>query len=108
MHENWERYEEKLRKCPHHGIPRWMQVHSFYDGLNNTSWTLLYTSVGGALMKKNENEAYKLLEGMITNNYLWPSERLSPPKKVAGIHGMDVLTNLAAQVALLTQQMQKN
>ena len=29
----WERYKEMLRKCPHHGMPDWMQINSFYNGL---------------------------------------------------------------------------
>ena len=59
-------------------------------------------------MKKKEDEAYELLEDMATNNYLWPSERLTPLKKVAAIYKVDGLTKLTTQVALLTQQMQKN
>ena len=58
-------------------------------------------------MKKNEDEdedeAYELLEDMIANNYLWLSERLIPPKKVAEIHEVDAITKLIAQVTLLTQ-----
>ena len=59
-------------------------------------------------MKKNENEAYELLKDMVSNNYLWSSERLPPPKKVAGIHEVDALINLATQVKILTQQLQRN
>ena len=58
--------------------------------------------------KKNEDEAYELLEDVTANNYLWPSKRLTPPKKVVRIHEVDGLTKLTTQVTLLTQQMQKN
>ena len=34
LHEAWERYKELLRKCPHHGIPHWIQMETFYNGLN--------------------------------------------------------------------------
>ena len=33
LYEAWERYKELLRKCPHHGIPLWLQVQTFYNGL---------------------------------------------------------------------------
>ena len=58
-------------------------------------------------MKKKENEPYQLLDDMAANNYMWPSERLSPPKRVAWIHEVDARTKLTAQVTLLMQQMQK-
>ena len=33
LHKAWERYKEMLRKCPHHCLPVWMQVETFYAGL---------------------------------------------------------------------------
>ena len=107
LYEAWERYKELLRKCPHHGLPRWMQVHNFYNGLTGTTRTLIDASAGGTLMKKTDEEAYELLEDMATNNYQWPSER-STPKKVAGVHEVDAITNLTAQIAALSRQLQNN
>ena len=105
LYEAWERYKELLRRCPHHGLPKWMQVHNFYNGLSGTTRTLIDASAGGALMKKTEDEAYELLEDMATNNYQWPSER-SIPKKTAGLHEVDAITNLTAQIASLSKQLQ--
>ena len=31
--EAWERYKEILRKCHHHGMPDWMVINYFYNGL---------------------------------------------------------------------------
>ena len=56
-------------------------------------------------MNKTEGEAYQFLEDMTTNNCQWPSERIVP-KKVVGMHDVDVFTNLAAQMSLLTKQLQ--
>ncbi|XP_062080709.1 uncharacterized protein LOC133785495 [Humulus lupulus] len=61
----------------------------------------------GAFMSKSANEAYDLLEEMAMNNYQWPSEREST-KKVAGVHELDAISMLSAQVATLTKQLQKN
>ena len=33
--EAWERVHELLRRCPHHRLIRWMQVHTFYNGLSD-------------------------------------------------------------------------
>ena len=35
--EAWERFHELLRRCPHHRLTRWMQVHTFYNGLNDSA-----------------------------------------------------------------------
>ena len=50
--EAWERFHELLRKCPYHRLTRWMQVHTFYNGLRNTTRTVIDASAGGSLMKK--------------------------------------------------------
>ncbi|KAJ9166960.1 hypothetical protein P3X46_021649, partial [Hevea brasiliensis] len=32
LYEAWERYKDLQRRCPHHGIPKWMLVQHFYNG----------------------------------------------------------------------------
>ena len=102
MHEVWDKYKEFLRMFPHHGVPRWMQIYNFYKGLTSNSRTLINASTRGAMMKKNENKAFELLEYMAFNNYLWPNERLPPLKKVARVHDIDVILKPSAQLTLLT------
>ena len=103
--EAWDCYKDLLRKCPHHGLEKCMQVNHFYNRLIDTMRTLLDTSVGGALMSKSANEAYKLLEDMALNNCQWLSERTTP-KKPSRVHELDVFNNLAVQVSLLTKKLQ--
>ena len=50
-------------------------------------------------------EAYQLLEDMALNNCQWLSERATP-KKLSGVHELDVFNNLDVQVSLLTKQLQ--
>lgn len=33
LYEAWERYKEMLRKWPHYGMPDWMVIITFYNGL---------------------------------------------------------------------------
>ena len=68
FYEAWDLYKDLLRKCPHHRLAKWMQVHYFYNKLTGTMRTLLDASGGGELMSKSANEAYKLLEDMALNN----------------------------------------
>ena len=39
--EAWERFHELLRRFPHHRLTRWMQVHSFYNGLSDSTRTVI-------------------------------------------------------------------
>lgn len=62
------------------------------------------SSAGDSLMRKTVDEAYAFLEGMVSNSYQWPMERLMARKPV-GIHEVDVFTNLAAKVDVLALQL---
>ena len=63
----WDRFHELLRRCPHHRLPGWMQVHTFYNSLRDATKTVIDASAGGALMKKTTNQAYEILEDAATN-----------------------------------------
>ena len=104
-YEAWDHYKDLLRKCPHHGLAKSMQVHHFYNGLTGTTRTLLDASTRGALMSKSANEAYQLLEDMALNNSQWPNERATPTKP-SGVHELDIFNNLSFQVLLLTKHLQ--
>ncbi|XP_060969464.1 uncharacterized protein LOC115710689 [Cannabis sativa] len=96
LYEAWERFKDLLRKCPNHGIEKWLQVHNFYNGLMNETRTLIDAADGGAFMRKSANEAFELLEEMAMTNQQWSTER-GPSKKVAGMHEVDAITKLTAQ-----------
>ena len=65
--EAWERFHELLRRCPHHRLTKWMQVHTFYNGLIDLATTIIDASAGSALMKKTIDQAYEILEDTTTN-----------------------------------------
>ena len=101
--EAWDQYKEMLRKCPHHGMPDWMIINCFYNGLGPTSRPILDTASGGALWAKSYDEAYELIELMATNEYQNPSQRLTQGK-VAGILELDAATTIVAQLKALTMK----
>ena len=41
-----------LRKCPHHGVPEWMQIQTFYQGLSEVGRSNVDVAVGGRSIKK--------------------------------------------------------
>ena len=104
--EAWDRFHELLRKCPHHRLTRWMQVHTFYNGLRNATRTVIDASAGGALMKKTTDQAYEILEDAATNTNQWPREKVTPVKAVGGTDN-EVLNNLVNHVAQLTKQLNR-
>ena len=72
--EAWERFHELLRRCPHHRLTRWMYIHTFYNGLSDSTRTIMDASAGGALMKKTTNQAYGILEDIATNSNNGPGK----------------------------------
>ncbi|KAL5548869.1 hypothetical protein UlMin_004100 [Ulmus minor] len=99
LYEAWERFKDLLRKCPHHGLPLWMQVQTFYNGLLSNTQTMVDAASGGAFFNKSPEEGYELIEVMAGNNFV-KSER-SAQKRPAGLHDSDAFNKLAAEVALL-------
>ena len=79
-----------------------MQVHCFYNGLSRPTRTLIDASARGAIMGKNELEAYHILENIALNDCQWPVERVAP-KKTAGVFDLDMFTNLSTQVSTLSK-----
>src|SRR5262249_8571058 len=49
LYEAWERYKDLLRRCPHHGLPTWLQVQTFYNGLIHGHKAMIDVAVGGTL-----------------------------------------------------------
>ena len=58
-------------------------MHTFYNGLSDSSRTIIDASARGALMKKTTNQAYEILEDTATNSNQWPRDRSAPRKSLA-------------------------
>ena len=63
-----------LRKCPQHGLPKWMQIQTLYVGLSISSQTLVNVAASGALIRKADDAAFDLLEELALNNDHGPAE----------------------------------
>ncbi|XP_027351121.1 uncharacterized protein LOC113862214 [Abrus precatorius] len=100
LYDTSERFKELLQKCPHHGIPDWLQVQTFYNGLNPATRQMIDAAAGGTLNSKTPRAAQELFEEMAMNNYQWSSTR-SKPAKSDGIYNLDAVTSLAMQVEAL-------
>jgi hypothetical protein len=71
LYEAWERFNDILRNCPHHRLETWLQVSSFYNGLNTQERQTLDATVGGIFRNKTPQEVYDLIEEIAMNIYQW-------------------------------------
>ncbi|KAI3725736.1 hypothetical protein L1987_65528 [Smallanthus sonchifolius] len=104
LYEAWERFKDMLRKCPHHGLEVWLQVSSFYNGLHNQAHQTLDATAGGVFGNKRPHQAYNLIEEIAMNNYQWYNPRTNRGTR-QGVHAVDAITSLSAQVDALTTRL---
>nr|GEU88972.1 reverse transcriptase domain-containing protein [Tanacetum cinerariifolium] len=60
--EAWERFQEMLRQCPHHGFSEFHQINTFYNGLNEHDQDSLNAASGGNLLRKTPQDALIIIE----------------------------------------------
>ncbi|KAJ9146095.1 hypothetical protein P3X46_028405 [Hevea brasiliensis] len=106
LYEAWERSKDLQRRCPHHGIPKWMLVQHFYNGVSPAIRSTIDASSGGDLMEKSEDEAFSALDKIAYNNYQWSCER-NEVKKPAGMFELDAMNMINAKFDALTRKMDK-
>nr|XP_025635713.1 uncharacterized protein LOC112729779 [Arachis hypogaea] len=112
LYEAWKRYKELTRKCPPDMFNEWVQLHIFSEGLTQESKKALVHSSGGSLNKKKTiEEAIDIIEAVANNEYFYTSDR-NPRRGVMELNFVDALLAqnkvIAAQLAALTKQMEKN
>ncbi|KAA3484357.1 Retrotransposon gag protein [Gossypium australe] len=60
FHKAWECFKMLIQKCPHHSFFERMRLEVFYKGLDGNARSRLDGAIGGALMSKMYEDAYKL------------------------------------------------
>ncbi|KAG8473286.1 hypothetical protein CXB51_035205 [Gossypium anomalum] len=86
-------------RCPHHGLPLWLQVQTFYNGVNPPTRQMIDAAAGGTINNKTPEAAYEFIEEMSLNNYQWQVIRTKPTKTV-GVYNVDVVNMLSNQVEI--------
>jgi len=81
-----------------------LEIQFIYNGLNPNTKMIIDAAAEGALMRKKHDEAYELLEEMASNSYQWQSDR-AMLRKAAGVHEINAISAIHAQVALLTKKL---
>ena len=65
--EAWNRLQEYILACPHHGMDEWLVLQSFYNGLMTTSRANIDATAGGAFLDLTIAKAKELVEKMVSN-----------------------------------------
>jgi len=77
--EAWERMQEYVSACPHHGMEDWLLIQSFYHGLVMLDRSHLDAAAGGAFFSLSVADAKTLIKKMVSNQ-VWSDDRLQPRK----------------------------
>ncbi|KAL0408280.1 UNVERIFIED_CONTAM: hypothetical protein Sradi_1762400 [Sesamum radiatum] len=96
LYDTWERFKSMLRKCPHHELPVWRQVQTFYNGVTLANRATIDAAAGGTIMKKLPSEAFNIIDEIATNLYSYGQERAE--NRIADIHSIDAISALSAQM----------
>ena len=48
--EAWERFQDYILDCPHHGTQNWLLMQTFYHGLSNSTRETMDAAARGAFL----------------------------------------------------------
>ena len=109
LYEAWERYRELIQKCPHHELPMWRQVQTFFNGLDTHTQQSLHAAAGGSIRNKTPEETYELIDEMAMNgNPIHSTPFRSKHKQVRfeSVNQTDnMLTEVLSQLKNLTTEL---
>ncbi|KAI5657805.1 hypothetical protein M9H77_26598 [Catharanthus roseus] len=88
FHESWERFKELLRSCPHHEVPKWQQIQSFYSGLDEINRQMVDSSCGGTFLHKTADETWDLFENLSDNSQQHSTSSCVGTSRQIGNRGM--------------------
>ena len=101
--EAWERSQDYILKCPHHGMENRLVMQTFYHGLSNSTRETMNAATGGTFLSLTISQATALVEKMASNQG-WSEERTQTRKR-GGMHQLKVVDMLAAKMDLLMKRL---
>ncbi|GKA98727.1 hypothetical protein Tco_0826664 [Tanacetum coccineum] len=58
----WDRFNDLLRACPHHGFSELHQLDTFYNALNSNDQDSLNSAAGGNFLDKMPRDCLRIIE----------------------------------------------
>ena len=77
----WERLQDYIQACPHHGMENWLMLQNFYEGLMPMSKGHRDAAARGAFLSLTIDGAMALIKKMVANQS-WGEEQ----KQQKGVH----------------------
>ncbi|GJX67377.1 reverse transcriptase domain-containing protein [Tanacetum coccineum] len=62
FYEAWDRFNDLLRACPHHGFSELHQLDSFYNALNSNDQDSLNSAAGGNFLDKMPHDCLRIIK----------------------------------------------
>ncbi|GJU24841.1 reverse transcriptase domain-containing protein [Tanacetum coccineum] len=62
FYEAWDRFNDLLRACPHHGFSELHQLDTFYNALNSNDQDSLDSATGGNFLNKRPRDCLTIIE----------------------------------------------
>nr|GEY05241.1 reverse transcriptase domain-containing protein [Tanacetum cinerariifolium] len=73
--EAWHRFNDLIRKCPHHGFSELHQIDTFYNALIQSDQDSLNAATGGNLLNRTPRDALAIIEN---KSYQWNDQSFTP------------------------------
>jgi len=99
--EAWERLQEYIHACPHHGVDNWLILQNFYNGLTQSARNHVDAVAGGAFFSLTIERATSLIEKMMYKQG-WSDDRIQPCQR--GMHSVKETDMLALKIDLLLKK----
>jgi len=65
--EAWERLQEYIQACPHHGMEEWLIIQNFFHGLNQQAKDHVDAAAGGSFLSLDVAGAKTLIDKIASN-----------------------------------------
>ena len=65
--EAWERLQEYIQACPHHGMEEWLIIQNFFHGLNQQAKDHVDAAACGSFLSLDVAGAKTLIEKIASN-----------------------------------------
>ncbi|GJW79087.1 hypothetical protein Tco_0140769 [Tanacetum coccineum] len=85
FYEAWDRFNDLLRACPHHGFSELHQLDTFYNALNGNDKDSLNSAVGGNFLDKMPRKCLRIIKSKSKTYVFFDKQKAQAPASVKAI-----------------------
>jgi len=102
--EAWERFQNYIEDCPHHGIEEWLLMQTLYHRLISSTREFIDAAAGGAFLSLKLLDAKAIVEKMASNS-ICNEERTQYRNKGGVIHHLKEADMVTAKLDLIMNKL---